>query len=323
MADLTRTFKVARARPAADACAARSSAHARQRPHNRPFQCASKMRPATGAASAPPDRACNITVTTARIREACEPRQVHAGRGSHAARLSRDFQSRHLRPLCRAELHRVRHPGQHRRSGPREEAAVRHGERCRRHQHTILAQRLQRGRRVPYPAGAFAFAEPVGARREAPSLHLGRQFAGAKSRRIVSDETVARIRDRRTHGHGSGQRRMRAGERSPRETQISGTGKAIAGAQMAAHEQRVEHQRLQRRTRRRRRCAREFRRVGGDQAARLAVHQHTGAVRAFEEAVDDVSPTRFRRLRRQADSRWRGGAACSRHSSVFLAWPRR
>src|ERR1035438_5742116 len=33
--------------------------------HNRPFHCASSMRPATGAASAPPLRACTITVTTA------------------------------------------------------------------------------------------------------------------------------------------------------------------------------------------------------------------------------------------------------------------
>src|ERR1035437_7772103 len=49
-------------------------------PHNWPFHCASRMRPATGAASAPPDRACSITVTTApSVKPANHARYAPAG----------------------------------------------------------------------------------------------------------------------------------------------------------------------------------------------------------------------------------------------------
>ena len=63
--------------------------------------------------------------------------------------------------------------------------------------------------RIPYPARSLVFAEPVGARSESPSLHLGRQFAGAKSRRVVGHEAVARIRNRRSHRQGDSERWMR------------------------------------------------------------------------------------------------------------------
>ena len=196
MADLTRTFKVA-GRGSGNRPADQSH---EERSHNRPFQCASRMRPATGAASAPPDRACSITVTTAAIREACEPGQVHAGGCSDAARLSGDLQpgtcARCAVPNSTASAIPASTAGAAREIRRQYARASDAGVTST----PSSPSDCNGGRRVPYAAGAFAFAEPVGARYQAPSLHLGRQFAGTKSRRIVSHETVARIRDRRAHG---------------------------------------------------------------------------------------------------------------------------
>src|ERR1019366_9054104 len=83
---------------------------------------------------------------------------------------------------------------------------------------------------------------------------------------------------------------MRAGEASPSETEIARAGKAVIGVHQTALQQRVQYQRLQRRSWGRGRPARQFRSMRGHQAPRLTVHQHTGAMRSRKEAIDAFRP---------------------------------
>ena len=170
--------------------------------HNRPFQCASSIRPAIGAASAPPDRACSITVTTA---ASVKPAN-HATNAPEGVRTLPVLPAT-FRPVTCA---RCAVPNETASAMPASTAGA---ARDTRRQYAMASDAgvtstpsspsaCNGTARVPHAARSLAFAEPVGARRESPSLHLGRQFAGAKSRRIVGHEAVARIRDRRAHGQG-------------------------------------------------------------------------------------------------------------------------